>query len=102
MGSIVPVCLGKCEVNGGVASVKRKSFLLIIIMGFFGLFFLLLFIGFVVYFFGGILLLKSRGASGIEMIPHYTFWVSLPSKTKAGFTYLLHGCKHSDDSYEEI
>ena len=51
-------------------------------MDVFGWMFLLLFIGFVIYFFGGMFILKTRGASGLEMIPNYTFWISLPKKAK--------------------
>ena len=54
-------------------------------MGFIGWIFFFLFIGFIIYFFGGMFILKSRGASGIEMIPNYTFWISLPKKTKVNF-----------------
>ena len=25
---------------------------------------------------------RMRGAEGVEMIPHYSFWISLPAKTK--------------------
>ena len=51
-------------------------------MGAFGWMLLLLFIGFLVYFFGGMFILQTRGASGIEMIPNYTFWIALPQKAK--------------------
>ena len=54
-------------------------------MGAFGWMLLLLFIGFLVYFFGGMFILKTRGASGIEMIPNYTFWIALPQKAKVVF-----------------
>ena len=52
-------------------------------MGVVGLFFLLLFLCFVAYFFGGMLILKMRGASGLEIIPNYLFWITLPTKMKA-------------------
>ena len=57
-------------------------------MGFIGWFFLLLFLCFVGYFFGGMVLLKMRGASGLEVIPNYLFWMTLPNKLKARHFYL--------------
>ena len=54
-------------------------------MGVFGWIVLLLFIGFIVYFFGGMFILKMRGATGIETIPNYTFWISLPKKIKVRY-----------------
>ena len=52
-------------------------------MGVVGLFFLLLFLSFLAYFFGGMLILKMRGANGLEVIPNYLFWITLPTKMKA-------------------
>lgn len=57
-------------------------------MGFIGWFFLLLFLCLVGYFFGGMVLLKMRGASGLEVIPNYLFWMTLPNKLKARHFYL--------------
>ena len=51
-------------------------------MGFIGWFFLILFLCFVGYFFGGMLVLKMRGANGLEIIPNYLFWITLPIKLK--------------------
>ena len=53
-------------------------------MGFFSLLFLLLFIGFLLYFCGGMLMLRLRGASGLETVPHLAFWLSLPGRAKVG------------------
>ena len=51
-------------------------------MGSVGVLFLLLFIGLLIYFVGGVVIMKLRGASGLELIPNYMFWISLPSKLK--------------------
>ena len=69
---IVIYCIQQC-------SDFRSIFILMTIwdwrhrhnMGFVGLFFLLLFLCFVAYFFGGMLILKMRGATGLEIIPNY-------------------------------
>merc|ERR1712130_401300 len=82
--------------------VKLKTKSSKIKMSAIGWIFFLLFIGFLVYFLGGIFILKSRGASGIEMIPNYTFWIALPKRAKDGFDYLMNGCKPREDSYEAI
>ena len=58
-------------------------------MNFIGWIFFLLFLGFLLYFFGGMLIMKMRGAEGIQIIPHYTFWITLPFKLKVNFTNLL-------------
>ena len=55
-------------------------------MGVVGLFFLLLFLSFLAYFFGGMLILKMRGANGLEVIPNYLFWITLPTKMKASLS----------------
>ena len=52
------------------------------IMGAFGVICLVLFICFLVYFFGGMIVLKIRGASGLEVIPNHIFWLSLPLRIK--------------------
>jgi len=37
----------------------------------------------IVYFVGGILVLRYwRGARGVEQIPNYEFWISLPGLVK--------------------
>lgn len=49
-------------------------------MGGVGVVFLLIFLAFLIYFFGGMIVLKLRGAEGLELIPHYHFWSSLPGR----------------------
>ena len=93
-------------------------------MNFLGWLFFFLFIGFLVYFFGGMLVMKMRGAEGIQIIPHYTFWITLPFKLKvnkwssneqkttkrnvhsfcfqSGITYCINGCRTQSEGYEEI
>ena len=51
-------------------------------MGAFGIILLVLFICFLLYFFGGMIVLKLRGATGLEIIPNHMFWLSLPLKIK--------------------
>jgi len=67
-----------------------------------GVFFLLLFILFIIYFFGGMMILRSRGAEGLEMIPHVTFWMSVPARIRDSVKYCMNGCKPPEDSYEAI
>jgi len=71
-------------------------------MGGWGVFFLLLLIGFLVYFFGGMLILRYRGAEGVETIPNYSFWISLPSRAIETVKYWANGCKKPDGGYESI
>ena len=62
-------------------------------MGAFGVILLVLFICFLLYFFGGMIVLKLRGASGLEIIPNHIFWLSLPLKIKVVSTELEHAYK---------
>jgi len=39
---------------------------------------------------GSIFNWKTKGASGIQMIPNYEFWMELPGLLKDGFSFLLH------------
>jgi len=71
-------------------------------MGGWGVFFLLILVAFLIYFFGGIVMLKLRGAEGLEMIPNYAFWINLPGKIKERVVYCLNGCKKPEDTYEAI
>jgi len=71
-------------------------------MNFIGWIFFLLFLGFLLYFFGGMLIMKMRGAEGIQIIPHYTFWITLPFKLKSAVTYCFNGCRPQSDGYDEI
>ena len=64
--------------------------------------FLLFVIGFLLYFIGGIILMKIRGASGLELIPHYRFWIGLCLSVRTGVRWLLNGCKTQSEGYEEI
>ena len=68
-------------------------------MGAFGIILLVLFICFLLYFFGGMIVLKLRGATGLEIIPNHMFWLSLPLKIKVKLTrsktksdFLFPGC----------
>jgi len=70
-------------------------------MGGFGVFVLVLFLLFLAYFFGGMIIMRMRGASGLELIPHYYFWSNLPSNIKNGVTYCINGCRAAD-TYEQI
>ncbi|CAB3376173.1 Hypothetical predicted protein [Cloeon dipterum] len=57
---------------------------------------------FAAYFFGGMAILKYiKGAQGVEMIPNYEFWTSLPSLVKDGFYFAMSGCRGSP-SYDRI
>ncbi|KAF7265862.1 uncharacterized protein LOC143198053 [Rhynchophorus ferrugineus] len=48
----------------------------------------------VVYFLGGGLILYfARGARGVEVIPNYDFWASIPGLVKDGTIYILSGCR---------
>ena len=87
-------------------------------MGAFGIILLVLFICFLLYFFGGMIVLKLRGATGLEIIPNHMFWLTLPLKIKvkstgfkiksaffyfqAAFLFLINGCKTQAEGYEEI
>ncbi|XP_062517611.1 uncharacterized protein LOC134192870 [Corticium candelabrum] len=59
-----------------------------------------------VYILCGILYLKFvRGASGVELIPNYSFWALLPSLIKEGVVFLIGKCRGQDTSstqYEKI
>ena len=67
-----------------------------------GLLFLLFIVGFLIYFIGGIVLMKIRGASGLELIPHYRFWIGVIMRLRSGVAWLLNGCKTQSEGYEEI
>jgi hypothetical protein len=42
------------------------------------------------YLFGGMAILKFiRGASGVEIIPHYEFWSDLPFLVKASIEHII-------------
>lgn len=71
-------------------------------MGFFGVLFLIIFIAFLIYFVGGVILMKIRGASGLELIPNYRFWLSVMMKISSGVRWLMNGCKTASEGYEEI
>ncbi|XP_030754292.1 uncharacterized protein LOC115881070 isoform X2 [Sitophilus oryzae] len=58
------------------------------------IFCLIFFISSIIYFVGGGLILYfARGARGIEVIPNYDFWTSLPGLIKDGTIYILGGCR---------
>lgn len=55
-----------------------------------------------IYFAGGMLFNKVMfGASGIELIPHLTFWISLCSLMKNFVLYCMNGCK-TRSAYDQI
>ena len=51
-------------------------------MGFFGWTFLVIFLAFIIYLFGGMLVMKYKGATGLQLIPNLNFWISVAMKTK--------------------
>ncbi|XP_062518174.1 cation-dependent mannose-6-phosphate receptor-like [Corticium candelabrum] len=59
-----------------------------------------------VYIIGGLLYLKFvRGASGVELIPNYSFWMLLPGLIKEGVVFLIGKCRGQDTSssqYDKI
>uniref|UniRef100_T1J8A0 Uncharacterized protein n=1 Tax=Strigamia maritima TaxID=126957 RepID=T1J8A0_STRMM len=58
-----------------------------------------------IYFIGGMFFLHFfKGANGLEMIPHYEFWIDLPVLIKVcldGILFMLNGCK-AEPSYDRI
>ncbi|CAG9773738.1 unnamed protein product [Ceutorhynchus assimilis] len=66
------------------------------------IFCIIFFVTAIIYFFGGGLLMYFvRGARGIEVIPNFDFWMSLPGLMKDGLIYVLSGCRPSSTSTAE-
>jgi len=65
-------------------------------------FVMLLLISMVVYLVGGMCLLNSRGATGLEMIPNYTMFSNVCKKAQEGLAYCANGCKPREEGYEAI
>ncbi|XP_062517613.1 cation-dependent mannose-6-phosphate receptor-like [Corticium candelabrum] len=88
-------CPNLCQHAPSSSRLSVGSILLIV-------FFSLIF----VYIIGGLLYLKFvRGASGIELIPNYSFWRLLPSLIKEGVIFLIGKCRGQDTSssqYDKI
>lgn len=48
----------------------------------------------VIYFLGGgVIMYTARGARGVEVIPNFEFWASLPGLMRDGLVFILNGCK---------
>jgi len=71
-------------------------------MGGFGVFLFLLFLAFVLYMIIGAALQRVKGATGLEVIPHLHFWLSLPKKAQDGISYIRNGCRPTAAGYEEV
>ncbi|KAL4222547.1 hypothetical protein ACF0H5_018586 [Mactra antiquata] len=84
-------CLSPITPDNNKKHISTGSVLLII-------FFVLI----TVYLVGGILFMKFfAGAQGVELIPNYEFWSSLPGYIKDGCMFTCRGCK-TESSYSQI
>jgi len=71
-------------------------------MGGFGVFLLLLFLAFVLYMIISAALQGLKGATGLEVIPHLHFWLSLTKKAQDAVAYVRNGCRPTAAGYEEV
>lgn len=65
------------------------------------------FVVLLVYFVGGSAIMYfARGARGVEVVPNYEFWCSLPGLVRDGVIYLFNGCRPltaaSAEAYDRI
>ncbi|ENN70493.1 hypothetical protein HUJ04_007936 [Dendroctonus ponderosae] len=55
---------------------------------------------------GGLIMYFARGARGVEVIPNFDFWASIPGLVKDGLVYVLSGCRPftvaTAESYDRI
>ncbi|XP_066246141.1 uncharacterized protein [Euwallacea similis] len=71
------------------------------------IFCIMFFVAFFTYFIGGALIMYFiRGARGVEILPNFDFWTSMPGLIKDGLAYLLTGCRpftvSSAETYDRI
>ncbi|XP_066140575.1 uncharacterized protein [Euwallacea fornicatus] len=58
------------------------------------IFCIMFFVAFSTYFIGGALIMYFiRGARGMEILPNFDFWASIPGLIRDGLIYLLSGCR---------